>query len=1021
MEQKITSGYELAKSYLHAEHYDLGKLMAYLQHNKNRESDWLEFKAACYPSREHVVQRAREWNIAEELAQQYEQDDCIWQVVRAAIGLANNTGGLIVIGVDEKNPGVPVPLTDPARPALEFADVKERLLAPALDNKKWKGIHDKARATTLLVHEALPGQALRTRIETGQLAGQPVCLVIVEPMPADHLFVVEKFKEGAQHKESLCYVRRGGDIGRVEPIDIRTQLIPWHEQRKSERAGGRYEAIMTAIRKMPVSQTEQAPLERFRAALPEAINQLARIEPGVPDSPEIVVGQLRKRLGALLPDAGAGLPDWLGNGASVAQLAEVAQRVYGPETALDDANRVLLFMHTLEVLRELQRELATKPGEAPAAATVTDGLPRRSQVFAARGDELERVLKLLRRENRSFYVTITGLGGIGKTTLALEAAHSCLELGRDAYELRFQRMFWLSAQDRLWGHEGKVSEITPQFATLDDVLGKLLKALDSRGGHGNLTTRQKGEQVHELLKRQRTLIILDNLETVRDPAVKQFFSNVPEPTKVLVTDRGFAIDGPVISLNPLAPEESEQMLREYILQHDPTLVLQDDEIRELAAATGGIPRVIDWIAHLICHRKHRVEHVVRHLRSNAQNLYGSLFDWSFAQLKPASQTLLQLTAALQRPASLDLLAELLGWSTDEVSDAAEDAVRLTLLRETHGHGVTPARARLIEMDEVTRRYSESMSVPAKDVAMKLVAYLVRQCGTDGWIDESHTHTVADLVEHIDWAFTLLERDHETQAMLDLVYSCAPSLGHLGFNERRLRYSRAAYEQIEHDPTRTLDQARLLVRQLGWVHFIAHEFDESLACYRRGEALAQAAGDVLTRAMAVKSIGQIHKERGDLAQARQGLHDAVFMLSEYGPTHEAAATLSALSSLERDCDDLDAAITHLNEAVAITAKLANADELNVVLKQKLARLLLSARKYDEAEAVNRDAERLNLAMRREAGVAYTRQLEALILEARGDLVGAWQKCREALGLFEAIGMKREIMKDYDRMRRAITPA
>jgi tetratricopeptide (TPR) repeat protein len=414
--------------------------------------------------------------------------------------------------------------------------------------------------------------------------------------------------------------------------------------------------------------------------------------------------------------------------------------------------------------------------------------------------------------------------------------------------------------------------------------------------------------------------------------------------------------------------------------------------------------------------------VVRHLRNNAQNLYGSLFDWSFEQLKPASQTLLAVAAALQRPASVDLFVALLDWTPDEVSDAAEDALRLTLLRETQGHGQRAERVRLLEMDEVTRRYATPKSHAPNDIAKALVRHLVNKCGTDGWIDESHTHTVAELVEHIDWAWSVLTKHHETQDMLHLVYSCAPSLGHLGFNHLRKRYSREAYQQIEHDPTRALDQARLLVRQLGWVHFIAHEFEDAMHCYTEGMALAKNAGDKLTEAMALKTIGQIRKELGDLQRARECLHETAFMLSEeYATTHEMAATLSALSSLERDCDDLHSAIKYLKDAVKITRQLENAAELSVVLNQKLARLLLSAGKYDEAEKINQEAEDANRAMKRQAGVAYTRQLEALILEARGDRVGSWQKCREAFGLFQAIGMQREIMKDYDRMRKAIAPA
>lgn len=330
------------------------------------------------------------------------------------------------------------------------------------------------------------------------------------------------------------------------------------------------------------------------------------------------------------------------------------------------------------------------------------------------------------------------------------------------------------------------------------------------------------------------------------------------------------------------------------------------------------------------------------------------------------------------------------------------------------------------MDSVTRRYVSQTTVGpiallmnATDIAQKLVAYFVRNCGTDGWIAESHTRIVAENVEHIEWTWGVLTSHGQIQSMLDLVYATCPSLGHLGYNDLRLHLSQAVYDLIKEDRTRNGDHARLLIAHLGWVNFIRHNYDQAMDQYSRGLASAIAVKDIRLQAMGLKSIGQVLKEKGDLEGARAKVYHAIELLSELGPTHEMAVSLGTLSSLERECGNMPAAIEHLHDATLLARKLPCADELEVVFQQKLAKLYLTVGRLDEAEKVNRETERLNLSMRREAGIAYTRQLDALILEARGLEIEAWQKCREAYKLFESIGMKREILKDFERMRARIS--
>jgi len=99
--------------------------------------------------------------------------------------------------------------------------------------------------------------------------------------------------------------------------------------------------------------------------------------------------------------------------------------------------------------------------------------------FIGRINEISKIKKLLRSYPLSNYhiVTIDGVGGIGKSALALEIAHSYL---RDASMLpkeeRFEAIIWTSAKQSILTYEGIVQR-KQVLRTLDDICATALATL----------------------------------------------------------------------------------------------------------------------------------------------------------------------------------------------------------------------------------------------------------------------------------------------------------------------------------------------------------------------------------------------------------------------------------------------------------------------------------------------------------------------------------------------------------------
>src|SRR5688500_3284624 len=81
-------------------------------------------------------------------------------------------------------------------------------------------------------------------------------------------------------------------------------------------------------------------------------------------------------------------------------------------------------------------------------------LPRRPY-FVGRQEEIKTILQSLQPNSRTFIVGIEGIGGVGKSTLATEVSHLCIE--NDLFEA----VIWVSAKASTLTLQG-IEQITPE-------------------------------------------------------------------------------------------------------------------------------------------------------------------------------------------------------------------------------------------------------------------------------------------------------------------------------------------------------------------------------------------------------------------------------------------------------------------------------------------------------------------------------------------------------------------------------
>ncbi|MCP4402324.1 MAG: ATP-binding protein [bacterium] len=257
------------------------------------------------------------------------------------------------------------------------------------------------------------------------------------------------------------------------------------------------------------------------------------------------------------------------------------------DPSLSEAERIRVEIDELEV------RLATmSPNTIFSPPPVLHNLPRPDYgSFIGRESELEQIRQLLSPGHRSWIVTIDGIGGIGKSALALEVAHRYLhQYEQFLPEERFDAIIWTSAKQTVLTADG-IRTRHHILHTLQDIYTAIAVALQ-REDINRASAKEQAQVVTHALTQQRTLLLVDNLETVDDEAVLDFLRELPSPTKAIVTTRHRIDVAYPIRLNGMSWEDTQAL----ILQEcdEKCVSLHDDDVRRLYDRTDGVPLALVW-------------------------------------------------------------------------------------------------------------------------------------------------------------------------------------------------------------------------------------------------------------------------------------------------------------------------------------------------------------------------------------------------------------------------------------------
>lgn len=227
-------------------------------------------------------------------------------------------------------------------------------------------------------------------------------------------------------------------------------------------------------------------------------------------------------------------------------------------------------------------------------------LPHRNfSQLIGREAELQQLLEYISPEYRQHMTIVQGIGGIGKTSLVVEAAHRCWEAKQNPNSSNsnipiFDAIIFTSAKDTDLLPFGIIPRPVKEI-TLQDILKTIARVLHDQEISKAPNDKQI-EQVYESLGKQRTLLIVDNMETIKGKDredVLGFLNNLPSKVQAIITTREKVWLFSPISLLSLSEKSSIQLIQQQTEAKN--IELTTNEARKLYQRFGGVPLALIYL------------------------------------------------------------------------------------------------------------------------------------------------------------------------------------------------------------------------------------------------------------------------------------------------------------------------------------------------------------------------------------------------------------------------------------------
>lgn len=596
-------------------------------------------------------------------------------------------------------------------------------------------------------------------------------------------------------------------------------------------------------------------------------------------------------------------------------------------------------------------------------------------------------------------VTLVGLGGAGKTRLAIEVARRLAASYRDGV-----RIVELASVVSATGIVAAV------LAALDPPAGAAVHAPPA----ARLVTRL---QTHQLL------LVLDNCEQVVADAAAltdRLLEGCPHLSVLATSREPLRIGGEaVVAVDPLAvvpsslrhPAPAVELFAARATASHGSFELTEDNLDPVVAIcrlVDGIPLAIELAAARAGQLSTAEirDRLMRHPGSltsrdptvaERHRTLTATLDWSYWLLAPAEQRVLRRLSLFLDAATVADVAAVCGVAEVQAQELLGGLCEKSLVGCATRDGLS--RYRLLEtVRAYARRHLEvegELDAARLDQARWLIARTQRRARE---VDASRIATTTaaeldDLTATLEWAISL----NHIELALELTSATWRAWERTG---RHAEGRRVLAEVLQLATEATLHRARVRIAA-AHLAFLAGDLTTAAAQYTEGLEELRELGAAAELATGLNSFAMVRLFAGDTDTARALAEEALTRFQDLDDAGGSAFAQTSLGMIETRARHADSAERHLLEALQGFRRLGLQREAGSVL-DNLGNLAADLGQPARAHRFYEGALQLQRRAGDVRGAALSLNSLCLVAQQRGNLDGAWESAEEARQLFAQVG-------------------
>lgn len=648
-------------------------------------------------------------------------------------------------------------------------------------------------------------------------------------------------------------------------------------------------------------------------------------------------------------------------------------------------------LHILKTSTPVKTTCETKPAVNPVAPFSPHSTLPSPREFFGRVDELAAIARFLQPNHTGWGVVLDGPGGIGKTSLALEAAHRA---PAEYYPLKLFITAKKSRMDADGEHRLQDNRVDDYFTLLTEI-GLAL----GRDEVQRTPPEQRVELIRHALASQRVLLVLDNLESFTHEERRRIYDLLevlPSGCRAIVTSRRRdETSARILRLDKLDVTAAKQLLAALGKKNPAIAKLTEDEQQRLYAETGGNPLLLTWTATQLGRVKgrcHKVEEAVQRLIAAHKHndplefVFGDLLD----TFTDDETKVLAALAYFTEPARLAWLLPLAELSVTAALTALDDLRDRALLIEDETNDswfLPPLAARFL-------RLRRPGAIASAGQRLENEAYtLAVQYGGDNNYPYIELEAVWSTIQA---ALPLLIAgdNNRLQKFCDAMYRFLDFTGR--WNER---LSLSLEAETKANATGDYKNAGWRSYDAGYVYGLQGAADAVLNCSERCQQYFHLAGSgAYQQAYAIRLRGIAYRLQKDYVAAIEACQHSVDLLRTQNPESvHVVRGIDALANIKKDARDLKGAEEDYREALRIAQKLDYREGI-AYITGNLAELALDRQDWITAERLATEALKLIKGVGRLQIIADNHHTlaQALLRQKRAN--EALPHTREAVAIF-----------------------